>query len=102
FVVGQRSSEFGIRIALGAQSRNILSMVLREGITLTGMGTVLGLILSFGAGHWMQALLAGVPPFDPATLSIAGIVAFAMTLTGSLLPAVRAARTDPTKVIRTE
>jgi predicted permease len=102
FTVGQRSAEFGLRIALGAESRSILSMVFREGLVLACIGTALGLILSYYAGRWMQALLAGVAPSDPMTLAVAGALAFTMTLSGSLLPAFRAMRTDPTTVIRGE
>jgi predicted permease len=102
FAVGQRSPEFGLRIALGAQSSDILTMVLREGAWLATIGATLGLMLSYLAGRSMQSLLFGIGPFDPATVSIAGVVAFAMTLSGSLLPALRAMRTDPTTVIRIE
>jgi hypothetical protein len=102
FAVGQRSQEFGLRIALGAQSRDILAMVLREGLMLAGIGAILGLVFSYCAGRSMQALLAGVAPFDPATVVVAGVVAFTMTLSGSLLPALRAMRTDPATVIRME
>ena len=102
FAVGQRTPEFGLRIALGAQSRDLISLVLREGIILTAIGAFLGLILSYYAGRSMQALLAGVAPFDPATVAIASIVAFAMSLSGTLLPTIRAMRIDPATVIRTE
>jgi len=100
FAVGQRSPEFGLRIALGAQSSDILTMVLREGTWLAAIGATLGLLLSYLAGRSMQSLLFGIGPFDPATVSIAGVVAFTMTLSGSLLPALRAMRTDPTTAIR--
>jgi putative ABC transport system permease protein len=100
FVVGQRSPEFGLRIALGAQSRDILSMVLREGVMLAGIGTVVGLVFSYFAGRSMEALLAGVGPFDPLTVLVSCIVVVAITLTGSMVPAIRAMRTDPTLVIR--
>jgi len=102
FAVGQRAPEFGVRIALGAQSRDILSMVLREGIGMVGVGAILGLSLSYFAGTLMQALLAGVGPFDPATMLVSAIVAVVMGLSGSVLPAIRAMRTDPTTAIRTE
>jgi putative ABC transport system permease protein len=100
FAVGQRSPEFGLRIALGAQSRDILAMVLREGFILAGAGAILGLIISFYAGRSLQVLLAGVAPFDPKTVAAASGIALAMTLSGSLFPAIRAMRTDPTTVIR--
>lgn len=102
FAVGQRSPEFGLRIALGAQSSDIAAMVFREGIVLACIGAAVGLTLSYPAGRSMQALLAGIGPFDPPTVGVAGVVAFAMTLFGSLLPALRAMRTDPTDIIRME
>jgi len=102
FVVGQRSPEFGLRIALGAQTHDILSMVLREGIVLAGIGTVAGLALAYFAGRSMSSLLAGVGPLDPATFAVAGVVAAVVTISGSLIPAVRATRTNPTTAIRGE
>jgi putative ABC transport system permease protein len=100
FAVGQRTSEFGLRIALGAQTRDILSMVMHEGLVLSGAGATLGLILSYFAAKSMQTLLAGIGPFDPATVAVAATLALVMTLSGSLLPALRAMRTDPTNVMR--
>jgi putative ABC transport system permease protein len=102
FTVGQRSAEFGVRIALGAQSRDIVSLVLRDGIIMAAIGGTFGVLLSYVADRSMQALLAGVSPVDPATLIIAGVVAFGMTLSGSLLPTLRAMRIDPTTAIRME
>src|SRR5262249_21983285 len=102
FAVGQRSPEFGLRIALGARSVEIMSMILREGVVMSLAGAILGLILAYGAGRWMQSLLAWVSPFDPVTVVVASAVMFAMTLSGSLLPAFRAMRTNPAAVIRGE
>jgi ABC-type antimicrobial peptide transport system permease subunit len=102
FAVGQRSPEFGLRIALGAQSSDILTMVLCEGTWLAAIGATLGLLLSYLANRSMQSLLFGIGPFDPVTVSIAGFVAFTMTLSGSLLPGLRAMRIDPTTLIRME
>jgi len=92
--------EFGLRIALGAQSREILSMILREGIVLASAGALCGLLLSYYAGNAMRALLAGVSPIDPVTLGGSVIAVLGMSLSGSLLPAIRAIRTDPTKAMR--
>jgi predicted permease len=100
FVVGQRSSEFSLRLALGAQTRSIFSMVLREGLFLACLGMVLGLVLSFFAGRWLEALLAGIGPFDILTVGVSCVVALTLTLSGSLVPALRAMRSDPTSVIR--
>jgi putative ABC transport system permease protein len=100
FTVGQRAAEFGVRIALGAQSRDIMFLVLRDGIIMAVIGGAIGALLSYVAGRSMETLLAGISPFDPTTLIIAAVVAFAMTLSGSLLPALRAMRIDPTDAIR--
>jgi len=100
FTVGQRLPEFGLRIALGAQSREILSMILREGIVLASAGALCGLLLSYYAANAMRALLAGVSPIDPVTLGGSVIAVLGMSLSGSLLPAIRAIRTDPTKAMR--
>jgi len=102
FAVGQRKPEFGLRIALGAQSRDIISVVLREALLLTGIGIITGLIVSHYVGRWMESLLAGVSASDPPSLVVTIVVALAMTVSGSLLPALRATRADPTAVIRGE
>jgi len=102
FTVGQRLPEFGLRIALGAQSREILSMILREGIVLASGGALCGLLLAYYAGNAMRTLLAGVSPIDPATLGGSVIAVLGMTLSGSLLPAIRAIRTDPIKAMRVD
>ena len=102
FTVGQRLPEFGLRIALGAQTREILSMILREGIVLAGVGALCGLLLSYYAGNAMRTLLAGVSPIDPATLGVSVVAVLGMSLSGSLLPAIRAIRTDPTKAMRVD
>jgi putative ABC transport system permease protein len=102
YAVSQRTQEFGVRIALGAQSSEILKMVLRDGIILAATGIVVGAVLAFVAGKTMEALLAGVKPADPMTFLIAIAVALIMTIAGSLLPAKRAVSVDPTTALRTE
>jgi ABC-type antimicrobial peptide transport system permease subunit len=102
FIVSARTREFGVRLALGARPREILSMVARRGAHLAVLGIVVGGGLAYLAGRWMQSLLFGLDPADLLTLTIAIGVSLAMTLAGSLLPAIRAARTNPTEAIRTE
>jgi putative ABC transport system permease protein len=102
FAVSQRAREIGVRIVLGAPAGEILRMVLRRGLVLSGIGVALGLAIAFAAGRAMQALLAGVSPSDVPTFAIAAGLAVAMTLLGSLLPALRAVRVDPLTVIRAE
>ncbi|MGE5278103.1 MAG: ABC transporter permease [Acidobacteriota bacterium] len=102
FTVSQRVGEIGVRMALGAQPRDILEMVLRRGVLLSAAGAVLGAVLACAAGRTMQALLAGVSPADAATLAAAAGLSLAMTVAGSLVPAFRAVRVDPLTAIRAE
>ncbi len=102
FAVSQRSREIGVRIALGAQSGDILSLVLRQSLILAAAGVALGTGLGYSAGRAMQSLLAGVSPAD-ATAFLASItIVLLMALFGSLVPALRALRVDPTTAIRAE
>jgi putative ABC transport system permease protein len=91
-----------VRIALGARSADILSLVLREALRMAAVGLVLGLVLAYAAGRGMEALLAGVRPADAATFLAATGLSALMTLAGSLLPAVRAVHVDPVDVMRLE
>jgi ABC-type antimicrobial peptide transport system permease subunit len=102
FVVAARSREFGVRLALGAEPREILMLVARRGLILSIVGVAVGLVVAYMAGRWMESLLVGVSPADLPTLAIAAGVSVGMTLVGSLLPAIRAARTSPTVAMRGE
>ncbi len=102
FTVSTRSSEIAVRIALGAQPRNILRIVLRESVLLAAGGVVLGVALAYVAGRAMQSILAGITPGDAATFLAAAGLCFLMTLAGSLAPALRALRVDPITAIRAE
>jgi putative ABC transport system permease protein len=102
FAVTSRGQEIGVRRALGAQSLDILSMVLREAVPMATIGVVVGLILAYAAGRGMEALLAGLRPADTASYLAATGLAALMTLLGTLLPAVRAMHVDPIEVMRAE
>jgi putative ABC transport system permease protein len=102
FAVSQRSREIGVRIALGAGSRDILVMVLRRAALLAVAGVLPGLGLAYLSGRMMQALLAGITPADPATFAAAAALCIIMTVLGALSPAIRAVRIDPISAIRTE
>lgn len=102
FAVSNRRQEIGVRIALGAQSGDILKMVLGQVVALAAAGVVLGVTLAYAAGRTLEALLAGVKPSDAATFLAAVALALLMTILGSILPAIRAVRVDPTTVIRAE
>ncbi|MBV8706309.1 MAG: FtsX-like permease family protein, partial [Acidobacteriaceae bacterium] len=102
FAVSSRTQEIGVRIALGAQQSDIFKMTVGEGFKLAALGMVLGIALAYGAGQLLQSLLAGVKPWDPSTLAVAVALSLAMTIAGSLLPAIHAVRVDPTAAMRAE
>lgn len=95
FGVSQRTSEIGLRLALGARQSSVTWMVLREGGTMAAAGAVTGLVIAYLAGRAMEALLFGVRPGDIGTYAAAVGLVLLMTLAGCVLPARRAARVDP-------
>jgi ABC-type antimicrobial peptide transport system permease subunit len=102
FAVSQRVPEISLRMALGARAGDVLRLVLRQGLALAAIGAGVGMALAYAAGRWMEALLAGVEPGDLITFAAAAGVAILMTVSGSLLPALRAVRIDPATVLRAE
>jgi predicted permease len=102
FAVSSRQHEIGVRMALGAQRREIVRMVMRQGIALAAFGVLPGLVLAYIGGRAMQSLLAGVQPGDALTFGAAGLLCVVMTLVGSLLPTLRAVRVDPATALRAE
>ncbi len=102
FTVSMRQQEFGIRLALGAGQGDIFKMVLLQGARLAVAGLVPGLALAYIAARLMQSLLAGVRPADALTFSTAAALCLITTLLGTLFPALRAVRSDPTAVMRAE
>jgi predicted permease len=102
FTVSARSTEFAVRIALGAKPSNILGIVLRESVMLGATGAVFGVAIAYAAARAMQALLAGIRPGDATTFLLAAALCFLMTLAGSLAPSLRALRVDAIKAIRAE
>jgi putative ABC transport system permease protein len=102
FAVSQRTPEIGVRIALGAQRRDILGMVLKQGVVMVGAGLLPGLVLAYLAGRWLKALLIGVTPGDLPTFAAVTGLTLLMTLAGTLLPTLKALRVDPITAIRSE
>ena len=102
FAVSQRAREIGVRMALGAQRRDILGMVVTRSLWLAFAGVVPGLALAYAAGRAMQALLVGVTPADLTTFASAGALAIVMTIAGSMMPTLRALRVDPIGALRAE
>lgn len=102
FTVAARTQEIGVRVALGAARGTILRMFLGQGVRLGASGVALAVPLAYLAARGMSAVLFGVRPGDPAIYGGAAVLAMAMTLAGTLRPAVRAAAIDPAVTIRTE
>ena len=100
YMVGQRSREIGLRLALGAQRDDILKLFLRKGVALAGVGIVAGVIVSASTASMMASLLYGVRPHDPAVFLIVPLLLFAVAVLASYLPARRATKVDPMIVIR--
>jgi putative ABC transport system permease protein len=89
-------------MALGARRRDILGIVLGQGIRLAAAGVALGVVLALAAARAMGALLASVGPADGATLAVAGALCLAMVIAGCFFPALHAARADPMTAIKAE
>src|SRR6185437_10778022 len=100
YMVGQRSHDIGIRMALGAQREDILRMFLSRGVLLAGVGVVVGLVASASSASVLASLLYGVRPRDPAVFLIVPLVLFAIALLASYLPARRATKVDPLMALR--
>jgi predicted permease len=102
YVVSQRTREIGIRSALGAEPRQIKKMFLLHGLTLSGAGVVVGLVVAAALGRSMSSLLFGIEPLDPAAYVAAIGVILAAAALASYLPARRAATIDPIETLRAE
>jgi putative ABC transport system permease protein len=100
YLVGQRSREIGLRMALGAQQGDILRMFLRKGVALAGLGIVAGLVFSAATASMMASLLYGVRPHDPAVFLIVPLLLLAVAALASYLPARRATKVDPMIALR--
>ena len=102
YSIGQRTREIGIRMALGAQRRDVLRLVLGQGVRLILTGLALGVALSLALARLVASLLFGVEAHDPATLFLVALLLGSVALLASYLPARRATRIDPLTALREE
>jgi predicted permease len=102
YAVAQRTSEIGIRMALGASARNVLGMVLQQSLLVVGIGVVAGLALAQASTRLLANFLYGLTPNDPTAIASATFVLLAVSLLATWLPARRAMRVDPMTALRYE
>src|SRR5712672_1547305 len=100
YMVGQRSREIGLRLALGAQRADVLRLVLGKGVVLAGLGIVAGVIFSASTASMMASLLYGVRPYDPAVFSMVPLLLLVVAIAASYIPAWRATKVDPIVALR--
>ena len=102
YSVAQRTREIGIRMALGARPRDVLRMVVRQGLQMSAIGLVAGLVGALGVTQLMSSLLYGVTSTDVPTYILISLLLAAVVLLASSVPALRAARVDPIRALRYE
>ena len=99
YVVRQRTREIGTRIALGASTRDIVWLVMRQGAVIAGVGAIVGGVAAAAATRVLASMLFGTTPSDPATFATAALVLIATTMAACYLPARRASRVDPARTL---
>jgi predicted permease len=102
YAVQSRNSELGIRMALGAERRDIVAMVLRQGAVLSGIGIAVGIVLALLLSRFMESLVFGVSATDPLSLSVTALALGAISILACCAPARRACRIDPIRTLRPE
>jgi len=102
YSVAQRTREIGIRVALGADRRSVLRLILRQGLVLAALGTAIGVVIAAVGSTFLESLLYGVRGLDPLTFGSACVLFALVALVASYLPARRATRVDPIVALRAE
>jgi ABC-type antimicrobial peptide transport system permease subunit len=102
YAVARRRKEIGIRMALGAQRRDVLGLILRQGLIRIAIGTGLGLVGALAVSRLLESVLIDVSPTDPLTFVVISVILASVTLTACLVPARKAVRLDPAEALRTE
>jgi ABC-type antimicrobial peptide transport system permease subunit len=100
YMVARRRNEIGVRVALGADRRRVVRLVLREAVLLLAVGLAVGTVLALWAGRAAGALLFGLKSYDPPTLVTAVLLLASVSLLASYWPALRASRVDPMAALR--
>jgi putative ABC transport system permease protein len=102
YAVTQRSHEIGVRLALGAQTRDVLKLVIRQGMVMTLIGVAIGLSASYALTRYLEGHLYEVKPTDPVTFIVVALLLSAVALLACFIPAIRATRVDPMVTLRSE
>jgi putative ABC transport system permease protein len=102
YLVGQRSQEMGIRLALGAPAHSVLSLVVRRGVRVAAVGALVGVVAATLATRWLSSLLYGISATDPVTFVAVPLLFVVVASLASLLPALRATRVDPARALRSD
>ncbi len=102
YSVVQRTSEIGVRMALGANAANTVAMIVMEAVWVVGIGVALGIAGAFGAARFVEGLLYGIGPTDPATYVVVGGLVIALGAVAAAIPARRATAVDPVLALRKE
>jgi ABC-type antimicrobial peptide transport system permease subunit len=101
-LVGESTRELGVRLALGARPTSLVSLVLRRGLVLAGLGLAVGTGAALAVGRLLEGVLFGVSPRDPATLAGVALVLLLAAAAAGYGPARRAGRLDPARVLRAD
>jgi ABC-type antimicrobial peptide transport system permease subunit len=102
YVVAARRREIGVRMALGADRRAVVALIVSRGLGLAGVGALIGLAIAVVGTRWLAASLFQVSPTDPMTLGLVTLALLAVALVACWVPARRAAMTDPVQALRSE
>ena len=102
YTVAQRMHELGMRVALGAQSGHIVRLVLKQGIGFAAGGVTIGLVLALVASRWIEPLLYKQSPRDPVVFAAVCVLMISVGAIASAVPAMRAIRADPNRVLRAD